>query len=146
MRKYFLFLLIILASINSGCLNNFRTHAIQCAMVGDQKVCFVRDFWGLNGEQVSLSTNDNVCHQPSKKYDYISGGSSGQDVIYAKIENGKIYIYAKYLYPPQNQFPVEVVFEKYDPITHFDRDFIKEGYQAFDLSKNNMTRCFNDIF
>lgn len=65
---------------------------------------------------------------------------------YAKIENGKIYIYAANLQPPQNQFPVEVVFEEYDPMTYFDKDFIKAGYQKIDLSKENMTWCLRDIF
>jgi hypothetical protein len=67
-------------------------------------------------------------------------------VIYAEIENGKIHIYSLILHPPQNKFPVEVDIEEYNPLTHFDRDFIKEGYQKFDLSKENMTWCFNDIF
>lgn len=111
-----------------------------------EKICFVREVWGLNGDQVSLTTSDNVCHQPSKKYDYISGPESGYNINYAKIENGKIYIYAAKLYPPENRFPVEFVFEKYNPMTYFDRDFIKDGYQKLDLSKKNMTWCINDFF
>ncbi len=134
------------AGINSGCLSDFGTHAIQCATVGEQKICFVREVWGLNGDQVTLTTSDNVCHQPSAKYDYISDAQSGYTVNYVKIEKGRIYIYAANLQPPQNQFPVEVVFEEYNPMTYFDRDFIKEGYQKFDLSKKNMTWCLSDIF
>ncbi len=146
MRKSFLFLIVILASINCACSSNFRTHAIQCAMVGEQKICFVREVWGINGDQASLTTSDNVCHKPSEKYDYISDSESGYTIDYAKIENRKIYIYAANLQPPQNQFPVEVVFEEYNPSTYFGRDFIKDGYQKFDLGKENMTWCFNDIF
>ncbi len=143
--KFLLFISII-TGINSGCISNFRTHAIQCAMVGEQKICFVREVWGFNGDQITLTTNDNVCHQPSKKYDYISGSESGYTVNYAKIENGKIYIYAANLTSPENQFPVGVVFEEYNPMTYFDRDFIKDGYQKIDLSKDNMTWCFRDVF
>lgn len=146
MRVWIFLSLIIFAGINSACLNNFRNHAIQCAMVGEQKICFVREVWGFNGDRVSLTTNDDVCHQPSKKYDYISEAESGFTVKYAKIENGKIYIHAANLFPPETRFPVEVVFEEYNPVTDLDRDFITEGYQEFDLSKEKMTWCLRDIF
>lgn len=142
MRICLFLLAVVFLAINIGCRGS---HAIQCAMVGSQKICFVREVWGRDGEQVSLTISDNVCHQPSEKYDYVAKGV-GQDKIYAKNADGKFYIYSKYLYAPENRFPVEVVFEEYNPLTHFDRDFIKEGYQEFDLSQNKMMWCFDDIF
>lgn len=146
MRIWIFLLLIIVAGINSGCSKNLGTHAIQCAMVGEQKICFVREVWGFNGDRVSLTTSDNVCHEPSKENDYVSNSLRSQSVIFAKIADGKFYIYAESMDAPQNPFPVEVILEKYNPATWFDRDFIKDGYQKFDLGKENMTWCFNDVF
>lgn len=146
MRICIFLLLILFTGVNSGCLSNFRTHAIHCAMVGEQKICFVREVWGFNGDQVSLTTSDNVCHKPSEENDYVSKGLRSQQVIFAKIEAGKFYVYAERLYAPQNRFPVEVILESYDPARPVGEDLIKEGYQKFDLSKENMTWCFKDVF
>jgi hypothetical protein len=133
----------MLLGIISGCSGN---HAIQCAMIGEQKICFVREVWGFNGENLSLTTSDNVCHKPSNEDDYVSDRMRGDDVIFAKIVDGKFYVYAVPMKAPKNPFPVEVISEPYNPATYFGRDFIKDGYQRFDLSKENMTWCLNDIF
>ena len=145
MRMWIVILLIIVVVISGGCSNNFGSHAIQCTIVGEQKICFIREVWGFNGESLSLSTSDNVCHKASSEDDYIADRLRGDDVIRAKIADGKIYIYAVRMKAPKNPFPVEVVLEEYNPLTYFDRDFIKEGYQEFDLGKGNMTWCFKDV-
>jgi len=134
------------AGINSGCLRSLGTHAIQCAMVGEEKICFVREVWGFNGENLSLTTDDNVCHKPSSENDYVSDRMRGDSVIFAKVVDGKFYVYAVPMEAPKNPFPVEVILEPYNPATYFDRDFIKDGYQKFDLNEEKMTWCFNDIF
>ncbi len=115
MRLWIFPLLIIFAGINDNCPGNLGTHAIQCAMVGEQKICFVREVWGFNGDQVSLTTSDNVCHKPSRENDYVSGTMRSQEVILAKTVDGKFYIYAEQMNEPEKPFPVEVVLEPYDP-------------------------------
>ena len=135
--------LMMFLGVSAGCSGS---HAIQCTMIGDQKICFVREVWGFNGESLSLTTSDKVCHKPLSENDYISDRMRGDNLIYAKVAEGKFYVYAVPLTPPENQFPVEVVSEAYNPATYFGRDFIGDGYQEFDLGKQNMTWCFSDIF
>jgi hypothetical protein len=40
-----------------------------------EKVCFVREVWGINGDRVALTTSANVCHTHSSETDYVSGRS-----------------------------------------------------------------------
>lgn len=143
MRSAIFLLLIFIAGISAGCSGS---HAIQCTSVNEQKICFIREVWGFNGESLSLTTNDNVCYKPTNKKDYISNRMRGGDVIYAKITNGKFYVHSVPLTAPENQFPIEVISESYNPMTDFDRDFVKDDYQKFDLGSKNMTWCFSDIF
>jgi hypothetical protein len=114
-------------------------------MVGEQKICFVREVWGLNGESLAVTTHDNVCREPSSEVDYISNRMRGDHKIRAKVVDGKMYVYSVPFTVPKKPFPVEVISEAYDPTTYFDKDFIKDGYQEFDLGQN-MTWCLNDVF
>lgn len=141
MRSWIFLLIIPILGVNSGCSGS---HAIQCIDVNDQKICFVREVWGFNGDKVALTTTNNVCHKPSKENDYVSNSLRGQEVIFIKVADGKLYIYAESMVEPKNKFPVEVVLEPYEPIK--DRNLIEEGYQEIDLSSKMMTWCFSDIF
>lgn len=142
MGKLKFFFLVIVLSLTAGCSGS---HAIQCINVDEQKICFVREVWGFNGDKASLTISDNVCHQPSKENDYVSNSLRSQEVIFYKVESGKLYVYAESMDKPKNKFPVEVVFEPYEP-TKPDGNLIEEGYQELDLSHKTMTWCFSDMF
>ena len=142
MRTKSFLLLIVFSGIAAACSGS---HSIGCVEVGRQKVCFVREVWGLNGDEVALTTSKNVCHKLSKEYDYVSNVMRGQEVIFCKVIDGKLHVLGESMDEPENKFPVEIVFERYDP-TKPDRDLPSEGYQGIDLSSDKMTWCFSDAF
>lgn len=137
-----LLLLITLCAFFTGC---GQRHAINCITVDGQKVCFVREVWGLNGDRMVLTTTENVCHEPDKTKDYISNSLGTNPKLLYKIADGKLYIRAYQMIPPENPFPVKVIFERYDPLRR-DEKLIEEGYSTTDLTYNKMTWCYRDYF
>lgn len=135
------FLITVILGLRVSCSGS---HSMECTMIGEQKICLVREVWGFNGESLAVTTHDNVCHKPSSEEDYISGGT-GNSEVYAKIAEGKIYFYVMLLKAPKKPFPIEIIDKPFHPVTGFNKDIIKDGYQKFDLTKN-MSWCFKDIF
>lgn len=146
--------LVILLFLVGFTTNCHYTHSIECINVQGEKVCFVREVWGLNGDRVALTKSDNVCHEPSIENDYISTSLRSTEIIDYRIVDGKLYIYDEPMNTPKNPFPVEVIIERRNPlefIPEFRESLKKDGwiekeYQKADLGSNKMTWCFNDIF
>jgi hypothetical protein len=66
---------------------------VECIEVNGQKVCFVRQLWGRNGDRVYLTTSGNVCHQPSSENDFVSDMEDAGAHVYYKMADGKLYVY-----------------------------------------------------
>lgn len=128
--------------INTSC---FGTHAINCVDVRENRICFKREVWGRNGDKVWITTDNNVCRQPSKQTDYIAGGTINADGILYKVDGEKLHIYGAYFSLPENQFPVEILFEHYDP-RNPNRNRLNEGYQKMNLEHEKMTGCLSDLW
>lgn len=140
--KAFYIIVTLFVLINSSCSG---THAINCIFVGETRVCFKREVWGRNGDKVWITTDNNVCRQPSKQTDYIASGTLDADGISYKLDGEILHIYGAYFSLPEKQFPVEIRFEHYDP-TNANRDPLTEGYQKISLEHEKMTSCLSDLW
>lgn len=128
--------------ITVGC-----SRVIDCVSVGGTNVCFIRQVRGLNGDDVHVTTSDNVCHEPSPNDDYISDTMGAGEDIYYKVTGNELLVYgsAGVMIPPQKQFPGKIVFDDNDPVTP-GRDLKKEGFTPLQLDYEKMTWCPSDVF
>jgi hypothetical protein len=130
--------------LTSGCGRG--SHAVECIEVNGQKVCFVRQLWGRNGDRVYLTTSANVCHQPSAENDFVSDMEDAGAHVYYKIVDGKLFVYGVgEMIKPRNPFPVPVEFDwdirrGSNPSEAVVKD---AGYTRLPLA--DMTWCFSDL-
>lgn len=120
-------------------VNGCNNRAIECVRVGEKSVCFLRKVQGLNGDDVYLTTVNDVCHRLSRDQDYVSDRIGAGEDVYFKVVENKLHIYGSTgeMIAPRSTFPVKVVFEPYTPT----RDVKLEGFIRLDLGPDKMTWC-----
>lgn len=143
MLNFTKFSIIIIVLFTIGCRGS---HSIYCVKVDQQNVCFKREVWGFNGDKVWITENKNVCRKPSEEKDYISNMLIDGNSFLYKIEEKKLYVFHDVFVPPKENFPVELILKKYDPLKVNRESLLKEGYQEVELGFDKMTNCLSDIF
>lgn len=135
-------LTFLLVAAFTGCTGS---HVMSCVVVNGTKVCFIREVWGPNGDRVTLSTTENVCHKPVESEDYVSDSLRSSESVRYKVEDGKLYLYAEPTTKPVKGFPVEIIEAPYDPMES-ETDFRRQGWLEAPLNTSKMTWCFSDLF
>lgn len=143
MYKSKITLILFLCLFIVGCRGS---HAIFCVNVDQEEICFKREVWGFNGDKVWITKNKNVCRKPSEELDFISNKLIDGNSFLFKIEGKKLYVFDDAFLPPKEDFPVEVIRQRYDPLKVNSEILIKKGYQKVDLSTEQMTSCLSDLF
>lgn len=141
MRVFFIPIILASSFLSSGCVHG--SHAINCVLVNSQKVCFVREVWGHNGDRVALTTSENVCHQPQSETDFVSDALGAGHSVYYKIDGETLRIYGSVgrMKHPRKPFPVSVEFEN---LMNPEEDILfNNGYSRLPLEE--MTWCFSDL-
>jgi hypothetical protein len=143
MRVLLFTLIVPVTLIGSGCMQ--RTHAMECVVVNGQKVCFVRQLWGRNGDRLYVSTSENVCLQPSSASDYVSDVEGAGAHVYYKIVDGKLFVYGVgVMKKPRNAFPVPVEIDREIEGRNLgDAALNSLGYKRLPLG--DMTWCLADL-
>lgn len=145
MKIFVVSLLFIVSASLAACDSS---HSMECVVVSGQKVCFVRHVWGLlgNSDRVTLTTNANVCHEPSNESDFVSKMMGAGERVYYKVNGDALYVFgvAQEWRKPETSFPVKVIFDDLGLSNPTDEVLSREGYKRLNL--NNLTWCFSDIF